>query len=185
MLGTLFSFSGRTGRLAYFGVGLIQLVVLILAVVVAINLNPKGVGFPGAQGAGGVLVATILVLTWISIASAVRRLRDIGWPIAVGLICLMFVPFFPGILLGWPGKSHSDYDVDVFSDDPPDPKPTKGGGWLKRPAKEPISADLAWMRPPAKPYVPAAQSQPSYAPPKPTVAPNGARAQFGLRGQAG
>jgi len=187
MLGTLFSFSGRTGRLGYFAIGLVQLAVLAFGFAVMIGLNPKGAAAsPGGALVGGlVFVLAILLMTWIGLAVIVRRLRDMGWPIIIGILAVMFLPGVGVLLLVWPGNGERDYDVGVFSDGPQDPKPTKGGGWLKRPAKEPISADLAWMRPSSKPYVPAAQSQSSYAPPKPTVAPNGARAQFGLRGQAG
>jgi uncharacterized membrane protein YhaH (DUF805 family) len=185
MLGTLFSFSGRTGRLAYFGISLIQIVVLIFGFAVMIGLNPKGASVsPGGAFAGGLmLILAILLSVWIGLAAIVRRLRDMGWPIVIGLIAVLFLPFVSLVLLFWPGNGQRDYDVGVFSDDPQDPKPAKGAGWLKRPAKEPISADLAWMRPAPKPFVSAAPSQQTSAAPR-QVAPNGARAQFGLRGQA-
>lgn len=187
MLGTVFSFSGRTGRLGYFAISLVQLVVLAIGLGVMIGLNSKGAAASpgGALGSVSALLLAILIMTWMGLATIVRRLRDMGWPIIIGLLCVMFLPLVSLVLLFWPGNGERDPDPGVFSDEPQGSKADKGGGWLKRSAKAPISADLAWMRPPAKPFVPAAQTQPVHASPKPAIAPNGARAQFGLRGQAG
>lgn len=94
MLG-LFSFSGRTTRLGYLGVGFLQLTLLIGMVILAVAM---GLGVSGGKPSGTGLMASIAVIffgliftLWIGLACTARRLRDMGWPVLYGFIGLVVI----------------------------------------------------------------------------------------------
>ena len=77
----LFSFHGRTGRLAYLGIFAVQMMFLLVAIVLgggALALGSQGSMAGGALGAL-VIMGGLVGMIWIGAAAMVRRARDMGW----------------------------------------------------------------------------------------------------------
>lgn len=99
MLG-LFSFSGRTTRLGYLGVGFLQLAMLVGMVILAVATGIGG-GKPsgsGILGAVGILILGSALTLWVGMACTARRLRDMGWPVFYGFAALILVNLVAGFL---------------------------------------------------------------------------------------
>jgi uncharacterized membrane protein YhaH (DUF805 family) len=89
----LFSFSGRTTRLGYLGVGAVQFALLVVIVIGAVIVMAQAVHGAGSALVGGVLavIVAVAVTGWIGLAATVRRLRDMGWPIGYGMAGLVLI----------------------------------------------------------------------------------------------
>ena len=92
MLGTLFSFKGRTNRLGYLGIGFVQGVVIAGAIII-LAVVFKGRQAPVAVLAPTVLVAVALigVTVWLGLAVMARRLRDMGLPAIPSLVAILAI----------------------------------------------------------------------------------------------
>jgi uncharacterized membrane protein YhaH (DUF805 family) len=94
-----FKFSGRLGRLQYFGFAVIWAVILtVLFMAIGGSVDPE----TGAGGAGGGLFAILSMITYgiATISYAVRRFHDFdksGWWVLLNLI--PFVNFVVGLVL--------------------------------------------------------------------------------------
>jgi hypothetical protein len=168
-LGQIFSFAGRTGRLAYLGISLLQLLIIGIGFGLLLGTSPKG--------AAGLVVLVLMfgLSAWVGLAATVRRIRDMGWPMVLTLVGFFFVPMFSLLLLFWPGKP-ADFDATVFSDE--DPRPAKAA----KPQTE------SWMdRALAQASKGAQPAAPAPATPAPArfsgamAAAQGPRTEFGLR----
>lgn len=176
MIGKLFSFSGRAGRLEYLGVGGLQFIILAFGFATLLGMKAQG-------GAALMVLALVLVpFMWVGWAVTVRRIRDMGWPIFLTILGVLFLPFFGLLLFVWPGKPGGEWDekAAVFSDDP-DRTPRKSKTKVKPEADQPDWMQRALAQVSA-PKQPTAQS---YAP-KPRIsgamaAASGPRTEFGLR----
>jgi uncharacterized membrane protein YhaH (DUF805 family) len=98
-MGYLFSFQGRLRRLGYFGLGILQAVLLVGIVLTAgaalVALKRADLG--SAAGLG-VLALTLLVLViWIGFSAVTRRVRDMGMPVGPFLAILFLVSFGNGL----------------------------------------------------------------------------------------
>lgn len=168
MLATFFSFSGRTGRLGYFTVALVQLAVLAIGFGVLLTTSPKG--------AAGFLAIILMfgASAWVGVAGMVRRIRDMGWPMVVSLVATFFVPGFSLLLLIWPSKPQ-DFDSAVFSDDDPPARKSR--------RKSEESGGPSWMQNALAQASSAKSAQPAPIPrvSATTAASAGPRTQFGLR----
>ena len=77
----IFGFRGRIGRAKYWiGFAVAFMVVLVGLGFAATAMNPTGGGAPILA------IPLLLLFVWIYAAVTVKRLRDAGWPIWVGIL---------------------------------------------------------------------------------------------------
>lgn len=103
----MFSFSGRLGRLAYFGHGIVAGLVMLVGTVMAITLSPNS-EIEGMSPAGVVvLLIAFAVATWVALAAGAKRCHDLdksGWFLLttyiplVGILFSLYILFAPGTL---------------------------------------------------------------------------------------
>ena len=184
MLNGLFSFRGRLGRLGYLGVGAVQIVFLIVGFsVLAMTPVKSGMSIVGLTA---ILLASF-ALAWVGMAAMVKRIRDMGWNVVLGVLGALFLPFVGMMLFVWPGKPADGPDPSVFSDEP-EPRAPKAG----KAAKTPASTTPDWMQralnqaSAAPAPSPAQQAAPArfsggFGSASPMAGADGSRSQFGLR----
>lgn len=93
------SFDGKATRSEYWGVNIISYLLLIPVVLLGLLFTLGGI--MGAVMGGLVILAGVVGLTWVVIATSVRRCRDIG--INVWFALSIFIPWFgfiPWIVFG-------------------------------------------------------------------------------------
>jgi uncharacterized membrane protein YhaH (DUF805 family) len=102
MLGTVFGFGGRIGRLAYFGwsvaTGLVAGLCITLGALGFVAGFAKGSG--GSLASAGLAVAIGLIpLLWMSAALTTKRLRDAGFPPGIVLPLMSVFSVFDATVL--------------------------------------------------------------------------------------
>ena len=109
-MGALFSFRGRCGRLAYLGIFVVQMGVLVLGITIgAVGLVAGAKNSADGAAAISVLVflAVLIATIWIGAAALARRTRDMGWdpkvvvPLWYGVSALVWLapPLLPFVYL--------------------------------------------------------------------------------------
>jgi uncharacterized membrane protein YhaH (DUF805 family) len=97
----LFGLSGRLARLQYLGYSLVGIVLIVVALAFVVNIFAVNVGL----GLIGIAVLGLAAI-WISIATAVKRLHDLGlsgghviWIIALGMMSRSMGPNNAGLAI--------------------------------------------------------------------------------------
>ena len=94
----LFSFQGRIGRLTWWLMGLVQMVILLLTfapIAIAVQAWADGRGIGAAKGAGSELLLLVgmgvglIAMMWVGLAATVKRFHDrdkSGWWMLISLV---------------------------------------------------------------------------------------------------
>ena len=201
MLNDLFGFRGRIGRLKFFGLWMLQGVVVLVAIVVAVVIGAPMLKDRNLLGLLPLLGAFVIGF-WIWLAISSKRMADIGiprglrryvylaWFFISGLIGAALGARYIGInillgqapllmLLFWPGQRSAGDGPPGYLAHGITPAPARSNwadqiDFAKADGPFPVAANPQ----------PAASVRPGPAPLRPTYAgvPNGPRTTFGRRG---
>jgi uncharacterized membrane protein YhaH (DUF805 family) len=98
-MGYLFSFQGRLRRLGYFGLGILQALILFGFVLTAgaalVGLKHADLGV--AAGLGALALTLLVLVIWIGFSAVARRVRDMGMPVGPFIAILFIVSFGNGV----------------------------------------------------------------------------------------